>query len=153
VSTEPDPSLPDAGPYLGWLTQQVWQWVRQSVAAAVAAAGFTDLNPAHLAVFRDPAPDGMSPRELAERLQITRQSVNELLGHLEQQGYLVREPDSRNSRRRRIRLTGRGQEVQAIVRAATWRAERTAAELLGEHRLADLRRNLTDLVALLDSAA
>ena len=46
-----------------------------------------------------------------------------------------------------------GQEVQAIVRTAAWRAERTAAELLGEHRLADLRRNLTDLVALLDSAA
>jgi DNA-binding MarR family transcriptional regulator len=85
--------------------------------------------------------------------QITRQSVNELLGHLEQHGYLVREPDPRNSRRRRIRLTGQGQEVQAIVRTAAWRAERTAAELLGEHRLADLRRNLTDLVALLNSAA
>ena len=144
---------PDVGPYLGWLTRQVWQWVRQSVAAEVAAAGFTDLNPAHVAVFRNPAPDGMSPSELAEQLQITRQSVNELLGHLEQHGYLVREPDPRNSRRRRIRLTGQGREVQAIVRTAAWRAERTAAELLGEHRLADLRRNLTDLVALLDSAA
>jgi DNA-binding MarR family transcriptional regulator len=104
-------------------------------------------------VFRNPAPDGMSPSELAEQLQITKQSVNELLGHLEQHGYLVREPDPRNSRRRRIRLTGQGQEVQAIVRTAAWRVERTAAELLGEHRLADLRRNLTDLVALLDSAA
>jgi DNA-binding MarR family transcriptional regulator len=153
VSTEPDQSAPDAGPYLGWLTRQVWQWVRQSVAAEVAAAGFADLNPAHLALFRNPAPDGMSPSELAEQLQITKQSVNELLGHLEQRGYLVREPDPRNSRRRRIRLTGQGREVQAIVRTAAWRAERTAAELLGEHRLADLRRNLTDLVALLDSAA
>ena len=153
MSTEPDLSAPGAGPYLGWLTQQVWQWVRQSVAAEVAAAGFTDLNPAHLAVFRNRAPDGMSPSELAEQLQITKQSVNDLLGHLEQHGYLVREPDPRNSRRRRIRLTGQGREVQAIVRTAAWRAERTAAELLGEHRLADLRRNLTDLVALLDSAA
>lgn len=153
MSTELDPSEPDAGPYLGWLTRQVWQWVRQSVAAEVAAAGFADLNPAHLAVFRNQGPGGMSPSELAQQLQITKQSVNELLGHLEQHGYLVREPDPRNSRRRRIRLTGQGQEVQAIVRAAAWRAERTAAELLGEHRLADLRRNLTDLVALLDSAA
>jgi DNA-binding MarR family transcriptional regulator len=153
VSSESGQNAPDAGPYLGWLTRQVWQWVRQSVAAEVATAGFTDLNPAHLAVFRDPAPDGMSPRELAEQLQVTRQSVNELLGHLERHGYLAREPDPRNSRRRRIRLTGQGREVQAIIRTAAGRAERTAAELLGEHRLADLRRDLTDLVALLDSAA
>jgi DNA-binding MarR family transcriptional regulator len=152
MSSQSGQSPPDADPFIGWLTRRVYQWVRQSIAAEVTAAGFTDLNPAHVAVFRNPTPDGMSPSELAEQLQITKQSVNELLGHLERHGYLVREPDPRNSRRRRIRLTDRGYEVQAVCHAAAWRAERTAADLLGEHRLADLRRNLTDLVARLDSA-
>lgn len=152
MSSQSGYSPADAGPYIGVLSRRVFQWVRHTMAAEVTAAGFTDLNPAHVAVFRSPTPDGMSPSELAEQLQITKQSVNELLGHLERHGYLVREPDPHNSRRRRIRLTGRGQKVQAIVATAAWQAERTAAELLGEHRLADLRRNLTDLVALLDSA-
>lgn len=143
---------PDAGPFIGYLTRRVWQWVRQIITAEVRAAGFTDLSPAHVAVFRNPGPDGLSPSELADQLQITKQSVNELLGHLERHGYLVREPDPRNSRRRRIRLTGRGQEVHAIALAAAQQAEHTAAGLLGEHRLADLRRNLTDLVALLERA-
>lgn len=152
MSREPSQRPPDAGPYIGYLTRRVWQWVRQIIAAEVMAAGFTDLNPAHVAVFRNPAPDGLSPSELAEQLQITKQSVNELLGHLERHGYLVREPDPRNSRRRRIRLTDQGHQVHAVALAAAQEAERTAAKLLGEDRLADLRRNLTDLVALLDCA-
>ena len=152
MSREPSESPPDAGPFIGYLSRRVFQWVRHTMAVEVTAAGFTDLNPAHVAVFRSPTPEGMSPSELAEQLQITKQSVNELLGHLERHGYLVREPDPHNSRRRRIRLTPQGQKVQAIVATAAWQAERTAAELLGERRLADLRRNLTDLVALLDSA-
>ena len=151
MSSLSDYNPADAGPFIGYLSRRVYQWVRHTMVAEVTAAGFTDLNPAHVAVFRNPRPDGMSPSELAEQLQITKQSVNELLGHLERHGYLVREPDPRNSRRRRIRLTDRGREVQAIGHAAAWRAERTVAELLGEHRLADLRRDLTDLVALLDS--
>jgi hypothetical protein len=69
--------------YLGSLSRLVWQWVRQEISAAVLAAGYDDLNPAHVAVFRNPTIDGRRPSELAEEMQITRQSVNELLGHLE----------------------------------------------------------------------
>jgi hypothetical protein len=116
--------------YIGSLTRQVRQRVRQRLYAKVTAAGFTDLNPAHVAVFR-------------------KQSVNELLGHLEQHGYLVREPDPRNSRRRRIRLTDKGRELEATMWRAARQAEENAAGLLGEERLAEFRRTLTDLVALL----
>lgn len=145
-----DAAALDPGPFIGSLTRRVFQWVRARIAAEVAAAGFTDLNPAHVAVFRNPSPEGHSPSELAGQLQITKQSVNELLGHLERRGYLLREPDPRHARRRRIRLTDRGREVLAVVHAAAWRAERDAAELLGEQRLTELRKTLTDLVALLD---
>lgn len=137
------------GPYIGSLTRQVWQWVRQRVYAEVTAAGFTDLKPAHVAVFRNPSPDGKSPSELAGQLNITKQSVNELLGHMEQHGYLIREPDPRNSRRRQIRLTAKGRQVEAVAGAAARGAEKTAADLLGEQRLAELRRTLINLVALL----
>lgn len=150
-SADADAAAADPGPFIGSLTRRVHHWVRARMAAEVTAAGFSDLNPAHVAVFRTPSPDGMSPSELATQLQITKQSVNELLGHLERRGYLRREPDSHHARRRRIRLTDRGHDALAVAHAAAWRAEREAADLLGEQRLTELRHTLTDLVTHLDA--
>jgi DNA-binding MarR family transcriptional regulator len=131
------------------MTRYVWQWVRQQIHDEVVAAGFEDLNPAHVGIFRYPSPEGMRPSELADEMQITKQSVNDLLGHLEQRGYLVREPDPVDSRSRRIRLTDLGRELEDAVWSAAASAERTAATLIGEDRVQELRRTLADLVAVL----
>ena len=146
-------SSPHGGPFIGSLSRLVWQWVRQCIHAEVRAAGFDDLNPAHVAVFRFPTAEGMRPSDLAEEMQITKQSVNDLVGHLERRGYLVREPDPNDSRSRRIRLTDRGRELEDVAYRAAARAERRAGELLGEDRLHVLRRDLADLVVLLGIAA
>jgi DNA-binding MarR family transcriptional regulator len=138
------------GPFVGSLCRFVWQWVREQIHGAVIAAGYDDLNPAHVAVFRNPSIDGMRPSQLADEMQITKQSVNELLGHLERQGYLVRERDPADSRSRRIRLTTRGRAVEAVTGRAAEQAERDAGELIGADRMDELRRTLTDLVSVLD---
>jgi DNA-binding MarR family transcriptional regulator len=127
----------------------VWQWVRGEIHAAAVAAGYDDLNPAHAAVFRNPSVEGMRPGELADEMQITKQSVNELLGHLERRGYLVREPDPVDSRSRRIRLTDRGHELETVVERAAAGAEAKAAELIGADRVDELRSTLAELVTLL----
>ena len=149
TSTSSPTSIRPSGPFLGGMSRLVWQWVRRQIHAEVAAAGYDDLNPAHVAIFRYPTPDGMRPSDLAEEMQITKQSVNDLLGHLERRGYLVRDPDPVDSRSRRIRLTDRGHEVEELVWRAAEAAERTAGELLGEDRVRELRRTLVELVALL----
>jgi hypothetical protein len=97
------------------MSRSLWQWVRRQIYADVVAAGFADLNPAHV----------------------------------ERQGYLSREPDPIDSRSRRIRLTDLGHELEDTVWRAAAAAERTAAALLGEDRLQELRRTLLDLVTLL----
>ena len=75
----------------------------------VVAAGYDDLNAAHVGLWRYPGLDGLRPTPLAERAGITKQSVNDLLGHLERQGYLVRVPDSADGRGRVIQsLPGEG---------------------------------------------
>ena len=137
------------GRFIGSLTRLVWQWVRSRIYAEVVAAGFDDLNPAHVAVFRYPTADGMRPSDLAEEMQITKQSVNELLGHLERRGYVVREPDPNDSRSRRIRLTDRGRELEDVTWKAAQCAEREAADLVGPERVRELRRTLSDLVDVL----
>lgn len=127
----------------------MWQWVRGEVHAAAVAAGYDDLNPAHTAVFRNPSVEGMRPSELADEMQITKQSVNELLGHLERRGYLVREPDPADSRSRRIRLTDQGRQLERVVEQAAADAEAKAAELIGADRVHELRSALAELVTLL----
>lgn len=141
---------PSVNPLIGSLCREVWQWVRREIHAAAIAAGYDDLNPAHVAVFRNPGPDGMRPTELADDMQITKQSVNELLGYLERHGYIVRVPDPTDSRSRRIELTETGSELQAVVWRAAETAERKASAVIGDDRMRELRKSLAEIVAHLD---
>ncbi len=140
-------------PFIGSLSRVVWQWVRARIAEDVLAAGYDDLNPAHIAVFRFPSPEGMRPSELAAELQITKQSVHELLGHLESRGYIVREPDPTSKRSRRIRLTDRGRLLEDVVWRAAERAEHDAAALIGAERVRDLREALLALAQAVGGGA
>ncbi len=92
-----------------------WQFVWEQIFSGVLAAGYDDLNPAHISAFRYPTLDRQRPTELADQLQITKQSVNDLLGHLEQRGYLTREPDPTDGRARVIRLTAKGRRLEKTV--------------------------------------
>lgn len=109
----------------------VSNWVRDQVYAGVQEDGYDDLNPSHLAMFRYPGLDGMRPSQLAAELQITKQAVNKLAGHLEERGYIAREPDPVDGRGRVIRLTAKGRSVEMAVHDHARAAERRIAEILG----------------------
>lgn len=134
------------GPYVGAMLRVVWQWVREQLHAGVIAAGYDDLNPAHVATFRYPTLDGMRPTVLAEQLQITKQSVNDLLGHLQAHGYLSREPDPSDGRVRVIRLTPKGHRLETVINTEAREAELRIAALLGPRRFTQLRGGLEVLV-------
>lgn len=122
-----------------------WQWVRDQIFSGVVAAGYDDVNPAHVGLIRFPTLDGRRPSELAEQIGITKQSVNDLLGHLEQRGYLVREPDPADGRARVVRLTPKGQDLETTVNRQARAAELRIAETLGPRRFAQMRSALEDL--------
>ena len=98
-------SVAEAGPSVATRLRLVWQWARRQIYTEVCAAGFEDLNRAHVAVFRYPGLEGRRPTEIADDMQITKQSVNELIGHLERRGYLQRVVDPDDSRARILQLT------------------------------------------------
>ena len=58
-------------PRVGAMLRVVSNSVRDRVFDAVVAAGFDDLNPAHVQMFRYPGLDGMRPSQVAAELQIT----------------------------------------------------------------------------------
>jgi DNA-binding MarR family transcriptional regulator len=137
-------------PYVGFHMRVVWQWVWELNNEAAARAGFDDVNPAHVSLFRYPGLDGYRLSEIAQRMQITKQSVHELIGHLERQGYLVREPDPTNRRARLVRLTSKGHRLQEVIRLQALDAERRIAAILGGRRFTQFKEALAVLVDAID---
>ncbi len=129
------------------MVRALWQKMRDLAYAQVAEVGYDDLQPAHLQVFRTPGPAGAHPSELAARMQISKQSVNDLLGHLEQRGYLTREPDPADGRGRVVTLTEKGRGLEQAVERAAQDVEARIGELLGPERFGDLRATLQALTA------
>jgi DNA-binding MarR family transcriptional regulator len=129
----------------------VWQWVWEQIYAGVSDAGYDDINPAHIALFRYPSLDGLRPSEVAARSQITKQSVNDLVGHLEQRGYVVRTPDPADGRARILRLTTKGHRLETTINHHARAAELGIAEMLGPRRFAALRNSLEELTQLVES--
>jgi DNA-binding MarR family transcriptional regulator len=76
--------------------------------------------------------------------------MRELIGHLEQHGYVRREPDPDNSRALRVRLTARGRALEAQVRAASARVHLRWLERLGDERFAALWAALQDVTGRTD---
>jgi DNA-binding MarR family transcriptional regulator len=153
-SGSPDHPNGDPIPYVGALLGVVWQWVRDQLYAGVVAAGYDDLNAAHVGLWRYPGLDGLRPSQLADRRGITKQSVNDLLGYLEQHGYLLRVPDSVDGRARVIRLTPKGWRLQKTIYAEAASAQRRIEEILGPRRFAQLHSSLELLTEeLADSLA
>src|SRR6476659_777751 len=117
--------------YIGASMRLVWQWIWDRNFEAVVRAGYDDLNPAHVALFRYPTLDGCRLTDVARQMQITKQSANELVGQLERRGYLVRAPDPADRRARVVRLTTRGQRLESVIRTQAGDAEEQIAATLG----------------------
>ncbi len=141
-SSSPNHPNGEPVPYVGALLGVVWQWVRDQLYAGVVAAGYDDLNAAHVGLWRYPGLEGLRPSQLADRRGITKQSVNDLLGYLEEHGYLLRVPDSVDGRARVIRLTPKGWRLQKTIYAEAASAQLRIEEILGPRRYAQLHSSL-----------
>lgn len=120
--------------------------VRARIYSGVIAAGFADLRPAHVTLFRWPGPDGMRPSDLAAATQISKQAVNDLLGELERLGYLVRRVDPSDERARLIRLTQRGRRLHRVAVGIHSDIEKEWEQAVGKERYRLMRDALHELV-------
>ena len=100
-----------------------WQRIRGRIYSGVSN-GYGDLNPAHVTLFRYEGLDGQRPSRLAESMQITKQSVNDLIRHHERCGYAECQPDPNDKRARLIRLTAMGPQLEAAVQKRARRPKR-----------------------------
>ncbi|MBX6356677.1 MAG: winged helix-turn-helix transcriptional regulator [Micromonosporaceae bacterium] len=112
--------------------------------AQLARQGHPDVRPMHGFVLQAIGAGGTTAAELGRRLGISKQAAGKTIDSLEQIGYVEREPDPRDARRRIVRLTARG--IDCLARSARIFDDLRArwAAVLGEERLraleADLRK-------------
>ena len=128
----------EGGPHIGALLRMAWQRVRARIYSGVQRDGYNDLNPAHVALFRFETIDGRRPTQVAESLQITKQSVNDLIRDLERHGYVQYRPDPSDHRARLIHLTPRGRRLEAAARKHAIAAESELEQELGKGRFREL---------------
>ncbi len=106
------------------------------------AAGFRELRVPHMAVLQFPGPDGVRPGTLAERAGMSKQAMNQLLGSLEDLGYIVRSDVPDEGRARIIHFTARGRAAYAKIHEILRDIEREWAAELGPRRFAQLKELL-----------
>ena len=133
-------------PTVGALLRLAWSAFRERLYAAVQAAGYTDLQPGHVLVFRYPTIEGVRPKDLADQLGISKQAMNDVLRHLESRGYLELRPDPSDGRAKLISLTPRGSELMELTHTMAQDVADEWAVRVGRERLAALRETLIELV-------
>lgn len=108
---------------------------------------FRDIRPTHGCVFRYVQGEGMRLTEIAERADMTKQSVGEIVDDLAARGYVKRVPDPDDRRAKLICLTERGEEAQAFGLRLFAQVEKGWAERYGRERIAQLRELLEEIAA------
>ncbi|MEV5965253.1 MarR family winged helix-turn-helix transcriptional regulator [Kribbella sp. NPDC051952] len=119
----------------------------QALATVLAEVGpqHPELRPAHLQLFRFGGIDGSHTAELAAHAGMTKQSMHELVTHLERHGYLVREADPVDPRAKRVRLTTAGQQLERQINAAIADLLDSWEKRLGTERFDQLWNTLQEL--------
>ena len=139
--------------HVGTLLRTGWHEFLEELFARLAAEGFDDLRPAHSPVFQHLERGGTRIGVLAERAQMTNQSMGYLVDALETRGYVERRPDPADRRAALVVITDRGREQIAAARREIADIEREWEKRIGAERMASLREALEVLTASLDGAA
>jgi DNA-binding MarR family transcriptional regulator len=113
----------------------------------LAERGHGAIRPAHAAVFQYVDDGGTQVARLAERAQVTKQAMAELVAHLEHHGYVEREPDPADRRAKLVIPTRKGREVFDLMSELVPEIEQDIDDLLGPRRASALRTDLLRLGA------
>lgn len=85
-----------------------------AILAALAAQGLQDVGQPRI-LFLLHGEDGVFPtqQELARRLAVSPATIANSLKSLERMGYITKQPDARDGRKKRVAITEKGREARA----------------------------------------
>jgi DNA-binding MarR family transcriptional regulator len=138
---------------LGVLLREPFRVGSELLHERFAERGHPEVRPPHGNVLQYLDAAGTRVSVLAGRAQVTKQSMAELVAHLERHGYVERVPDPADRRAKLVRATRKGQEVYAIAREFVGELENEWGRRLGRAKLRRLRELLEELNAVLPPAS
>jgi DNA-binding MarR family transcriptional regulator len=153
MSERPPQTPPDPSRNLGILLREPYRIASEQLHDRLRESGHPDVRAPHGNVFGFLDAEGTRVSELARRAQVTKQSMAELVAHLERHGYAERVPDPSDRRAKLVRATRRGSEVYAIARRFVAETEAEWTRMLGRPKMRELRRLLEELNAGLGTGA
>lgn len=98
-------------------------------------------------------PDGTRLSDLADQVQVAKQTATHLVDQLERAGYAERVVDPADARGRLVRVAPRGEELITLARAEEAKITAEWTRHLGAKRMAQLRETLTMLREITDPYA
>ena len=141
----PDTAARQQPENLGVLLREPFLAASEDLHRRFAERGHDQVRPPHGNVFQFLDGAGTRVSVLAERAQVTKQSMAELVAHLERNGYVERTPDPSDRRAKLVRATPRGEELYALAREFVAETEAEWGRKLGKRKLAQLRELLEEL--------
>lgn len=127
---------------LAILMREAFIALNDLVFVRLAERGYELIRPAHGAVFQYLDDDGTTVALLAERAQMTKQAMAELVQYLETHGFVTRGPDPRDRRAKLVVPTERGRDVIAVAQNLVPEIEQRLVATLGADRVRALRDDL-----------
>jgi DNA-binding MarR family transcriptional regulator len=131
--------------HLGILLREPYRIANERLHQRFAESGHPDIRTPHGNVFAYLDDRGTRVSVLAERAQITKQSMAELVEHLERRGYVERIPDPDDRRAKLVRATEKGDELYGIARKFVAEVEGEWTQLLGKGKMRQLKKLLEEL--------
>ena len=113
-----------------------------TVVVELAARGHPDVRPAHDFAMRAVAAGADSASELGRRLAVSKQAAAKTIAVLLERGYLEREADPQDARRKRLTVTARGWDVMHQGEAIFDELRADWERRLGPDELARLEQHL-----------
>ena len=113
--------------------------------AELAERGHEDVRPVHDFAMRAIAAGADSASELGRRLSITKQSAAKTIAVLQERGYVTRDTDPRDGRRKRLQVTARGFDVMRQGEAVFDELRDQWAQQIGAAELERIEDHLTAL--------
>jgi len=113
--------------------------------AELAERGHEDVRPVHDFAMRAIAAGADSASELGRRLSITKQSAAKTIAVLQERGYVTRDTDPRDARRKRLQVTPLGFDVMRQGEAVFDELRDQWAQQIGAAELDRIEDHLTAL--------
>jgi DNA-binding MarR family transcriptional regulator len=112
----------------------------------LARRGHEDVRPVHDFAIRAIAAGADSASELGRRMSVSKQAAAKTIAALQDRGYVARDVDPTDARRKRLQVTERGFDMLREAEAIFDDLRDRWGQQIGVDQLAALEAQLTDLV-------